>query len=41
MEEVKEKKECNKNCKCEHNEHNEHSKHDNKCHCKENKKDCF
>lgn len=39
MEEVKEKKECNKNCKCEHNEHNEHSKHDNKCHCKENKKD--
>ena len=36
MEEVKEKKECNKNCKCEHNEH---SKQDNKCHCKENKKD--
>lgn len=36
MEEVKEKKECNKNFKCEHNEH---SKHDNKCHCKENKKD--
>ena len=38
MEEVKEKekKECNKNCKCEHNEH---SKHDDKCHCKEKKKD--
>ena len=35
MEEVKEKnkKECNKTCKCENNKHND------ECHCKENKKE--